>query len=315
MKKQLLCFLMFFTAVSGFSSEGGFLFVHSSSENSQMGEQVYFGLSPDARTWETLNKEAPVLVSNIGKKGARDPFLLRSPDGQKFFLLATDLSIHAINRNFARAATGGSRAIVVWESSDLVNWSEPRLVDVAAEDAGCAWAPEAVYDEQTHSYLVFWSSKNRSDNFAKHRIWATRTHDFKAFEKPFIFFDPPEGVSEITIVREFGAYYRFSSLGNGTLTMETSNNLSADWQPVAGFSLKGMRAAGAAPVILKQSVAGPLPTWALFVDTSGRGYQAYITEDLGGGVFAPFEMRNRFRTGSILSLTPEEYTRLKKAFP
>ena len=60
----------------------------------------------------------------------------------------------------------------------------PRLVKVAPDDAGCTWAPEAVYDEETADYFVFWASTTAGDDFAKHRIWAARTKDFRSFGKP-----------------------------------------------------------------------------------------------------------------------------------
>ena len=52
---------------------------------------------------------------------------------------------------------------------------EPRLVKVAPDDAGCTWAPEAIYDEAKQEYLVFWASTTGRDEFAKHRIWGART--------------------------------------------------------------------------------------------------------------------------------------------
>src|SRR5207244_1437646 len=102
------------------------------------------------------------------------------------------------------------KSIVIWESDDLTHWSEPRLVKVAADDAGCTWAPEAVYDEDANDYLVFWASTTRSDNFAKQRIWAARTKDFRAFSKPFIYIEKPNHVIDTDIVRDNGKYYRFS---------------------------------------------------------------------------------------------------------
>lgn len=40
----------------------------------------------------------------------------------------------------------GSRGIFVWESSDLVNWVNERLVVVEDPTAGMVWAPEAIWD-------------------------------------------------------------------------------------------------------------------------------------------------------------------------
>jgi hypothetical protein len=40
----------------------------------------------------------------------------------------------------------GSRGIFVWESTDLVNWGNERLVVVEDATAGMVWAPEAIWD-------------------------------------------------------------------------------------------------------------------------------------------------------------------------
>ena len=179
---------MFTTAGSAFAADGGFLFVTFKGEETPMSEQIYFALSQDGHHWETLNGTEPVLINKLGEKGVRDPYVLRSHDGRKFHLLATDLSIH-FHADWTRATRAGSKSLIVWDSDDLVHWLEPRLVRVAADDAGCTWAPEAVYDEETQDCLVFWASRNESDNFAKFRIWASRTKDFNTFGRPFVYID------------------------------------------------------------------------------------------------------------------------------
>ncbi len=40
----------------------------------------------------------------------------------------------------------GSRGIFVWESTDLLNWGNERLVNVEDATAGMVWAPEALWD-------------------------------------------------------------------------------------------------------------------------------------------------------------------------
>lgn len=40
----------------------------------------------------------------------------------------------------------GSLGIFVWESTDLVNWTDERLVSVEDDAAGMVWAPDAVWD-------------------------------------------------------------------------------------------------------------------------------------------------------------------------
>jgi sucrose-6-phosphate hydrolase SacC (GH32 family) len=165
MIKKILLSLAVATGLA-MADDGGYLFITFKGEQSPMTEQIYFGLSKDGKQWDALNGGNPVLVSQLGEKGVRDPYLLRSHDGSKFYVIATDLSIN-LNHDWGRSVRAGSKSIVIWESTDLTHWSEPRLVQVAPDDAGCTWAPEAVYDEQSKDYLVFWASTNKRDNFSK----------------------------------------------------------------------------------------------------------------------------------------------------
>jgi hypothetical protein len=311
---------MFPTAPTTAATDGGFLFVTFKGEATPMTEQIYFALSEDGRRWEALNGGEPVLVSTLGEKGVRDPFLIRSHDGETFYLIATDLSIN-LNPNWERAQREGSQAIVIWESSDLVDWSEPRLVCVAAEDAGCTWAPEAVYDEVAGDYLVFWASRNRSDNFAKQRIWASRTKDFKTFSEPFIYIDKAMDVIDTDIVGDGGKYYRFSKDEKfKAISMEVSDKLMGPWHDVVSFSLAALTGyEGPLCFQLEPGAAGKPPTWCLLLDfySKGEGYQGWITNELSSGQFTSagnFEFPFRFRHGSVLPVTKEEFQRLKQTY-
>jgi len=315
------CLLLFSgTTPVAFAGEGGFLFVTFKGEETPLSEQVYFAVSRDGRRWESLNGAEPVLISTLGEKGVRDPFLLRAHDGKTFYLIATDLSINRNNR-WDRAVRAGSRSLVIWESADLVTWSAPRLAAVAAEDAGCTWAPEAIYDEENQDYLVFWASTNQLDNFGKHRIWAARTKDFKTFGKPFIYIEKPTPVIDTTIVRADGQYYRFTKDEEfKAVRLEASNNLMGPWHDVPGFSLARMTGyEGPACYLVQPASAGKPPTWCLILDrySKGTGYQPFVTQDLAGGQFAPaegFAFPHRFRHGSVLPLTAAEYQRVQSAY-
>lgn len=320
MKKYLLLLAMFTTAAFGSAAQGGFLFVTFKGEQSPMTEQVYFALSKDGRNWQALNNAEPVLVSPLGEKGVRDPYLLRSYDGKKFYLLATDLSIN-LNRNWKRAVEAGSKSIVIWESTDLVTWSEPRLVPVAADDAGCTWAPEAIYNEANRDYLVFWASTTKRDNFAKHRIWAARTKDFKTFSEPFIYIEKPAHVIDTTIVRDGRTYYRFTKDETfKAITMEVSEKLAGPWRELPEFSLaKLVGYEGPECYLVEPASAGKPPTWCLILDyySKGKGYQPFTTNDLASGQFTPaegFSFPFRFRHGSILPVSAAEYQRLEAAY-
>jgi arabinoxylan arabinofuranohydrolase len=302
-------------------ADGGYLFVTFKGEQTPLTEQIYFVVSDDGRNWQELNGGKPVLISELGEKGVRDPFLLRSHDGKDFFLIATDLSIN-LNHNWGRAVTHGSRAIIIWESSDLVHWSEPRRVEVAAPDAGCTWAPEAVYDAQAGDYFVFWASTTGSDQFKKQRIWSAHTKDFKTFSKPVIYIDRPDSVIDTDIVRDGDFYYRFSKdEHHSAITMDRSDRLDGSWQEVSGFSLAHMKGyEGPECYQLKPAADGKPATWCLMLDhfAKGEGYKPWVTQDLASGQFDPgpgFKFPFRLRHGSILPVSADELSRLRRAYP
>lgn len=144
---------------------------------------------------------------------------------------------------------------------------------VAAEDAGCTWAPEAVYDEDRRDYLVFWASTTRRDNFAKQRIWAARTKDFKTFSQPFIYIEKPAHVIDTTLVRDGTNYYRFTKDEKfKAVTMEVSEKLPGPWREVPKFSLAQLRDyEGPECYLVEPASAGKPPTWCLILDYYSKG--------------------------------------------
>ena len=163
------------------------------------GEQIFFALADVGEglhfkdmNGSTMNNPKPVLTSEVGERGVRDPFMLRSPDGDTFYLIATDLSVYTRggwNNNAGQATKTGSHSIILWESHDLVNWTEGRQIEVAAENAGMAWAPEMIYCEETGEYLIFFSSTILDDPslgvdakiIRRDSVYFTTTRDFIHF--------------------------------------------------------------------------------------------------------------------------------------
>lgn len=296
----------------------GYLFVHFIGEGEQ-GEQVYFSLSRDGLHWKDLNGGKPIVTSEIGEKGMRDPFILRNVLDGRFYIIATDLCIHA-GKGWGVAQYEGSRKLCVMSSEDLLNWSPVELIEVGVEGAGCVWAPEAIYDCQRGDYLVFWASMIRLDGEeeAKQRIYAARTKDFKTFTTPEIYIERENHVIDTTIVENDGIYYRFSK-------DETTKNIIADYSgDVSGddFKLLSMPEVNAL-----QGVEGPLcfkfndrEEYCLMVDrfATDGGYLPIVTGDMASGVFRVLEDseynmgETKKRHGSVIALTGEEYDLLEK---
>lgn len=300
-------------------ASGGFLFATFKGEQTPLTEQVYFAISADGRAWTAINDAEPVLVSTLGERGVRDPFVIRAHDGSGFFLIATDLSINT-DPDWTRAVRAGSRAILVWKSPDLVNWTGPSRIEVAPADAGCTWAPEAVYDAENGDYLVFWASTTGRDAFAKHRIWAARTRDFTTFGEPFLFIEKPTPVIDTTIVHDGARFIRFTKdEKHRAITLETGDTLLGEWTDVPGFTLAHAEGyEGPECYLVEPARAGRPPLWCLILDHYGRGegYKPFLSHDLAAGNFAPapgFSFPYKFRHGSVLPLTAEELARLGAA--
>ncbi|WP_295831698.1 family 43 glycosylhydrolase [uncultured Microbacterium sp.] len=304
--------------------------------NSVAGENIYFAASNgnDALSWTELNSGQPTLTSAYGEKGLRDPFLIRSPEGDTFYLIATDLSIGR-DGNWDRAQRTGSRYLEVWESHDLVTWSAQRHVKVSPDTAGNTWAPEAYWDESLGQYVVFWASKlypendpNHTSNVANSMLYAT-TRDFVTFSDTKVW---QSGMSRIdsTVIKANGVYQRFTkdegagTTGCSDIIQESSAVLTApldQWKLVT--SCIGKKAGSQAvegPSIFKANpgdVNGD--KYYLFVDEyGGRGYIPLATTDIANPdwkVPASYRLPGSPRHGTVMPVTQAELTALRANLP
>ena len=308
-----------------------YLFVHFvGSESTADEEQIYFSVSKDGQTWETINGSKPILRSDVGERGVRDPHIIRSPEGDKFFLIATDLSIYnrrADSNRWGTCQVSGSKGIVIWESTDLVNWSPARRVKVAVDNAGCTWAPESVYNEKTGEYMVFWASKVSSDGFKYQRIYRSYTRDFKHFSEPEAYIDnaTAEDIAagkastniDTTILENNGIYYRFTkNEAKSSVIMEQSTDLDGVFEAVGTYTIDGK--AGNSVTGYEGPTAYKINgenKWCLLLDyySKNQGYKPFITDDISKGIFTAgtnFSFDGKYRHGTVIPITQSEYDRL-----
>ncbi|MEV5613331.1 family 43 glycosylhydrolase [Streptomyces sp. NPDC052225] len=306
----------------------GYLFVYFTGEGTANGEQIYMALSrgDDPVHFRELNAAAPVLTSDLGDKGVRDPFVIRSPDGDRFFLIATDLKING-GASWDYVQRHGSRSIIVWESADLVTWDGPRSVRVSPETAGNTWAPEAYWSDELGEYVVFWASKvydagdtEHAGNTYNRMLYAT-TKDFRTFSEAKVWNDPGYSVIDSTVIAHDGTYYRFtkdersasqSPYGKFILEEKATDLLDSDWDTVAEGIGMGAMAQGEGPLVFK---ANGESKWYLFIDDyTGSGYVPFVSDDLGGGVWTAVEQRRlpaAPRHGTVLPVTKAEFERIQ----
>lgn len=302
-----------------------YFFTYFAGEGYADGEQIYFAASEDGLNWTDLNKNNPVLTSTLGEKGVRDPFIIRSPEGDKFYMIATDLKIYG-NGDWNAAQNSGSQALMVWESTDLVNWSDQRMVTVsAAIGAGCTWAPEATYDELTGEYVVYWASRTPAVD-GKQRLYYAKTRDFYTFTEPKVWIDMDQSAIDSTVLKENGTYYRFTKNEGGetnsvgaktkSIFMEKSNQLLGDYSHIPSDSLNNNQWVEGPTIFKFNKDDQKNGKYCLLVDNfGGIGYYPLITDNLESGDFhspekGTYKMPSRARHGTPIRVTKEEYNRV-----
>lgn len=326
----------------------GYLFAHFIGEEDAQTEQIYFALSEDGLHFKDLNDKKPVLVSRVGEKGVRDPFLYRSFEGDRFFLIATDLSIYhrggwfQNEQGYYDASTTGSENLVLWESEDLVHWSEPRLLPVAPKNAGMAWAPEMIYHEETQEYIIFFAS-SIMEPATKHKakpnaIYYVATKDFETFSETKLFIDcqtdesadgKPREIIDTTVMKIGDTYYSVSKDGDnaeangGIRILKTKNLLDCQsWEKVLDLDELGLDVTELGIDALdNRFLEGPeifqfnkkdwhnpnVPEYGIIADqyAIGAGYLPIVTTDLE-------DVTNAKNSWKILSKEEYSFDRLKK---
>jgi len=308
-------------------------------------EKIFLGYSEDGLNWEHLNKNAggtaqPVLTNDAkgSDLGVRDPHLIRSAEGDKYWILGTDL--HAEGSGEGGSGwnqLSASQNLVVWESEDLVNWSEPRLVYAGFENAGCVWAPEAIYDEETGDYLVYWSARDRSLAGTEQnalRVYVCRTRDFYSFSEPKVWLSEDQdsgkevNIIDSTLVQDGETFYRFSTSDWNTVIDKSSVLDSEDVLDVRQNETKSTPKGSWERIVTRSgsSAAGfdgregftvyqlPDGRWCAMGDN--QGYRAFVTDDLSSGKFTAVKATfdTKFRHGTVIRLSREEEDRILEAY-
>ncbi|SDP22344.1 Alpha-L-arabinofuranosidase B (ABFB) domain-containing protein [Streptomyces sp. cf386] len=309
------------------AADAGYLMTHFIGEGAT-GQQIYFSHSADGLHWNDLNGGGMTLRSTVGTRGVRDPALVRSPNGDRYWIIATDLCI-GCGQSWDDAINNGSRNLVVWESKDLVTWSQPWLLNVAGAipDGRNAWAPEAIWNPATNDYVLYWATNATLNGVLKHRIYAARTTDFRTITTPQVYIDRPgtQGIIDTQIVEVpsgVGNFRYVRASGDGQITLEGSNSILGSWTGLGNLSGIGLTGS---------QVEGPMwmkfrdrDEWTLYLDqyAAGKGYMPVLTTNPSApGAFklpasGSYSLGGtKKRHGSILNLTAAEESRVQTRWP
>ena len=337
--------------VPGVDTPYGYVMVHFLEDSAGYAEKIYLDVSrgDNPEYWDPLNGGKPILASQLGTTGVRDPYLTYNPETKTYYIIATDLRVFGGDQGISGCtqwcywSSKGSTKLNVWESKDLVSWSAPHEFDVALSggakvaELGMAWAPEATwvpnyYGDGRGAFVLYWSSNMYAD--ASHtgssysRVLWGATPDFSqsTYQYGGVFIDAGGNTIDTTIIQNAGKTYRITkdnSAGKGIYMESTS---AAEWwkpaatwtqlQTAIGAVWAGGNAGGVeGPAVFRRHGEDK---WYLYVDViPSTGYRPMQTTNLDAGwsqlVSSSFFMAPSTKHGGIVGLTRGQYDTIRAA--
>lgn len=193
MRFKLFIFIAVMAVITSCKSEKEVYLFSTFREPADKG--LYLAYSYDGYNWNDLG--GPWLKPEVGQqKVMRDPSVVTAPDG----------TFHMVWTSSWRGDLGFGYA----SSTDLINWSEEELISVMDFDTSTVnvWAPELFYDDENKEYIIIWAStipykfeKGIEEERNNHRMYYTKTKDFKTFAETKLFIDPGFSIIDAVIVK------------------------------------------------------------------------------------------------------------------
>ena len=196
----------------------------------KIGEALYESATSTERndffSFSPINNGDPVITSKTDTTGLRDPYVLRSHDGDEYYMIATDLKVS--RQGWGQNQQYGSLKIEAWKSKDMVNWTRTNADDgsdagivVNSPNQGMTWAPEAFWDDALNAYVVFFSSRAYTDGSRSTSINGKKgspynivryaiTRDFKTFTPAKDWQDTGYSRIDSTVFKIGSYYYRMT---------------------------------------------------------------------------------------------------------
>ncbi|MEI5676384.1 MULTISPECIES: LamG-like jellyroll fold domain-containing protein [unclassified Nocardioides] len=310
----------------------GYLMVHFIEDSAGYAEKIYLDVSrdDDPTHWLPLNDGEPILASNLGTTGVRDPYLTYNPETETYYLIATDLRVFGgDNAGWGTWSRRGSQFLNVWESKDLVEWGPLRQLKVSPPTAGMSWAPEATWEPSLGKFVVYWASTLFDPADTAHtgstysRILYGTTSDFATdYEYQGVMIDTGADVIDTTVLQNGGTTYRLSKDNGSGRGIYYEKTTAADWWKPTTTWTQIQTNLGQADY---GSVEGPAifkdhsrDHWYAYVDViPSIGYRPYETTDLDAGftkvdvASTGFVMPPSTKHGGVVSLTKAQYDEVR----
>jgi len=276
-------------------------------------EQLSYALSTDGYHFNILNFGRSVWKSPVGTGCLRDPFILKGQDGY-YYLLATDMRSYS--------GWDSNRDILTAKSKDLITWEDVTKIEIAnkyplTQSADRAWAPQAIYDHERGSYMIYFAVRTPGNGNRTIMYYAYSKDMKKLDTAPALLFAPTNGNEAIDsdIIYQNNKYYMYyKEETRKTINLAIADHASGPYREIKQLSNNGIEVEGCNiyPVVGTNK-------WLMMSDAYVNGYfvlqettdlQNFRTLDR-----STYSFNFTPRHGYVIPISVAEYNALLKAYP
>jgi len=276
-------------------------------------ERLSYAVSLDGKNFHALNGGRAVWQSGAGTECIRDPYIFKGEDGL-YHLLATDMK--------SSLGWNSNRNLISAKSTDLVHWFDDTIIkvaDVFPNMMNCdrAWAPQAIYDPEKKSYMVYFAARVPGTDDRTIMYYAY-SDDLKHFnDAPAILFAPQNGNDAIDsdIICQNGKYYMYyKNETNKRIYLAEADHANGPYREIKQVSEGNIGVEG--PNIYKMLDSDK---WLMMSDAYGNGYYVMQeTSDLENFTTLPrseYSFDFTPRHGYVIPINADQYNALVSAYP
>ncbi len=276
-------------------------------------EQLSYAVSLDGYHFNALNGGKSVWKSGVGTECLRDPYIFKGEDGL-YHLLATDMK--------SSLGWSSNRHLLSAKSTDLVHWFDEYQIEIANKypsmmGADRAWAPQAIYDADKDSYMIYYAARVPGIDDRTVMYYAY-SRDLKTLDSaPTLLFAPANGNDAIDsdIIFQNGKYYMYyKNETNKRIYLATADHANGPYTEVKQVSEGSLGVEG--PNIY--NIIGT-NRWVMMSDAYGDGY--YVMQETTDFTNFTTVSRNAYsfdftpRHGYVIPITAAQYRALTAAYP
>ncbi|MGN0615209.1 family 43 glycosylhydrolase [Ruminococcus flavefaciens] len=276
-------------------------------------ERLSYAVSTDGYNFKALNGGGAVWKSSVGTECLRDPYIFKGEDGF-YYMLATDMK--------SSLGWNSNRNLLSAKSTDLVHWFDETSIEIAnkyplMQGADRAWAPQAIYDPEKESYMIYFAARvpGRDDRTIMYYAYSK---DMKHLNtEPVLLFAPKNGNDAIDsdIIYQKGKYYMYyKNETNKRIYLATADHASGPYSEIKQVSEGDIGVEG--PNIY--NLIGT-DKWLMMSDAYGNGY--YVMQETTDLENFKTVSRNSYsfnftpRHGYVIPINGDQYNALISAYP